>query len=213
MQKLLAVAVAGLLCVPAAVAAQSPTLLFKAGPTFADLSVEGDGDLDRRTALTFGGFVRLPLTDVVSLETGVSWVQKGAEGEGEEGVENIALELDYVEIPVLARFAIPSSGSVGANLFGGPTFAFEAGCQLDIEGDGANLTVDCEEFAEGFETSSFDLGIMVGGGLTVAVSERFSLLLDASYTHGLTDIEDSDEDEVKNRVFAVQAGVSFPLGR
>lgn len=203
-----------LLPAPASAQVRGRQLGFRAGVVVAHLSSDEIVDPESRTGFTFGAFLGLPLSSVVSLEPGLSYAQKGAKYSEDDF--SVTLQLDYVEIPFLLRFDLPSSGSVGAHVRAGPVVSLETSCSVKASAPQASLSFDCdanELDEDAIETKSLDLGALVGGGLTLAVASRVDLLLDVSYDFGLTDINDSGStNDVKNRALTVTVGVAFPIG-
>jgi hypothetical protein len=167
------------------------------GANFAKLDVSGDApEGDRRTGLVAGVFATLRLGDLVSIQPEALYSQKG-EKFTEESVD-VTLEVDYLDIPVLARFT--GGRRSGLVVFGGPSFGFKLRARSTFEVDGENQEEDL-----GDETKSFDLGFIAGAGIE---SERF--FLDGRYQWGLSDMNATeDETEIKNRVLSVVLGIRF----
>lgn len=218
----------GVIALGLAVFAAQPLLAqttfgFKAGASISDLSFDTDEvapDLESRVGILLGATVDVPLASGLWFQPGLSFVQKGAEitGEFEGGEEvTVALDLDYVEMPLLLKYVFPTTGSLGVHLFAGPALAFEVGCKVGLASEGIDVSIDCDQGEdEGFEvtTKSFDLGALVGGGVSVPMGGA-SLLFEASYNFGLANIADTDEgedDSVKNRALYLSAGIAFPMG-
>lgn len=186
----------------------------KGGITFADLSIDDaeDLDTDTRTGFNGGGFLEIPVGDVFAFQPGVYFTEKGTSFE-EDGAE-AEIRLNYVEIPVLGKFAVPTGGPVGIYFLGGPVVSFEAGCEVAVEGGGASLEVDCDEFDDGIDTKSTDFGVQVGAGIDFDISDGVALLLDGTYTFGLVNIDESPgAGDVKNRALSIDVGIRVPLGR
>lgn len=186
---------------------------FRGGLTRTDLSVETDDtnvEFGSKTGIVLGGFVQFPMGESLGLQTGLNYTQKGSEFTDEDGTAD--LELDYFEVPLLAVYAIPSSGPFGVRLMGGPVVSLESSCEVSGEVEGVETTADCEDL--GIGTKSVDFGIQVGGGAIYDIQGVAALFLDVGYNFGLTNIDDDpDEGEsAKNRALLVSVGVDFPLG-
>ena len=144
-------------------------------------------------------------------------MSKGAKlsgGDFDEGVE-LDLRLDYLELPLLLVLPLRLESGASPYFFGGPTFAFETACELSAEGPGIEITFDCDE-GEDFDIEvlrkTTDIGIALGAGVDVPAGPG-SFLVEGRYTLGLTNIDDSeDDDAIKNRSAAVMIGYSFPIG-
>jgi hypothetical protein len=183
-----------------------------AGAGFRSASIAldpDDDDLDgSRTGTAFFGFVGIPVSESFRLQPGISLVQKGAK----DSEDDVTLELDYLEVPILGVFSLPSEGPVGVHFFAGPTIAFERKCSVTGEDEGISLDVDCE--ASGVETKSTDIGVALGAALSYATSETMNLFLAAGYGLGLSNVADGEDDDqtAKNRVFGIDVGLSFLVG-
>jgi len=190
---------------------------FGAGIRSSSISLDpDDGDFlqDSRSGVSFGGFVGIPISETFRIQPGLNYAQKGA-ADTEDGVD-VALELDYVEVPILGVFSVPSDGPVGLHLFGGPVLGFEVGCTLSGEQGGVSVDFDCDADDAGIDTKSFDLGVALGAAVSYATSETMSLFVSGQYGIGLTNIADDpdgeSDDTAKNRSFGVNVGVAFRLG-
>ena len=113
--------------------------------------------------------------------------------------------LTYVEIPVIGRYFFNKEGKVRPNIFIGPCFSFLTGVKNKI---GSNDPEENGSYKNDYNT--VDLGLTTGGGCNIRIHNETYLVLDARYTHGLTDVSKSDNN-VNNHNFALTAGVSFGL--
>jgi hypothetical protein len=195
------------LCALAALAAQPAAgqtrFGLRAGVNFAKLTgddVDSDA-LDSRTGLVAGGFMEAPFAEIVSLQLGAQYSQKGASAETLAG--DTKLELDYLEVPALLVVRVPGSGSTDIRLSLGPTLGFLISC----EGVAAiGFSADCED-----NMKKFDLGGLVGAGLSFGMGSGAALLIDGFYNFGFMTIDDSaNEDDVRTEVFGITAGIMFP---
>lgn len=192
----------------------------RAGATISDLSIDTEGvgpDLDSRSGLALGAYLDIPLSGGLYFQPGIGLAQKGAKlSDTVEGEEiSLGINLDYIEVPLLFRYAFPTSGSLGVHLLAGPALSFESGCGLAIEGEGVSIDIDCDQGAEeDFEvdTESFDFGAMFGGGITFPLG-GVTGTLEALYNLGLANIAGGEgEDTSKNRAFYLTAGIQIPIG-
>ncbi len=194
-----------------AVAAGQSTVGFRGGLSLASLGGDDAEDLDSRTGLSFGGFFNIPVSDVLGVQVGAGFVQKGA-SETELGVD-FDFELGYIEIPLLLTLSPPTSGNVGFTFSVGPAVGFNTGCTVSATDAGVTVEFDCDDPSIGLDLKSFELGAMVGAGLDIGLTESISLVLDGFYNFGFTKVDDTGvDDDVKNRAFSILAGVSFSVG-
>ena len=181
---------------------QSAAVGVKAGINFANLNFEGDGatvNLDQRKGVVGGLFVIWPADGRLGLQTEVLYSQKGAQME--EGGDSAKIKLDYIDVPVLARFSSPVSTGTSFHVFAGPSFGFRVSAKAESSFEDEDDSEDIEDDVE-----RFDFGLVAGAGLEIG---RF--LVDGRYTWGLSNINkvESDDVKIKNRVFSVMAGIRF----
>ena len=153
----------------------------KAGPNFANL--EGDLNSENITSFHAGALVELNLIGSFSLQPELLYSSQGSKVEGSDD-----FNLDYLSIPVLAKFYIlPNRLSLEA----GPQFSF-------LLNDGTP-----EEIADDFKAESFDFAALGGIGLNITDN----IFAQARYVLGLT--EASKDAEVTNRVIQLSVGLKF----
>lgn len=202
----------------------------KAGATYATFSAYsiegGEAQLDYRTSFYGGATVELQLSETFSLQSGLSYVGKGAKGNFEEvvfesdipgldlslsGAANI--KLNYLELPLNALVSLPSGDG---NFFfgGGPYYAYgmNAGSTLSFKINGEE--VDPSEYEE--EPIRFGEGGLTrtdyGVNLVLGYQLYSGLRIEAGYGLGLkTILQDPDNPDikVKNRHFSLGLGFSF----
>jgi hypothetical protein len=194
--------------------AQSPTIGFKLGPSFSTVSSEEDEGQQTLTKFTGGGFIRFDMGRF-GLQPELMYVTKGTKfSDIEEGMPFEAeMRLDYIEIPVLFVLPFGTGAGIAPHIYAGPAFAFESGCSIGFSAGGFDGSVNCVDDVEFIgERNKFDVGAMVGGGISVPMGPG-ALLLEGRYNFGLMNlIKDSDET-VRNRSGAVLVGYSIPIGR
>ena len=197
----IAIAVALVLALfPSRAAAQEPLAIgVKGGLNIASAAVSTQGfnvSPDSRPGVVVGAFMGADFHESFGMQVEGLYVQKGATL-NQFGLD-IDLRLDYIEIPILARANIRANEDTRLHFLAGPAFAFTVDKSFDIA-----------DLGFGFDTvemRSWDAGIAVGG----AVSFR-RLMVDARYTFGLVNVNDTAEEflEVKNRAFALTVGWRF----
>ena len=192
-----------LMALPTMVAGQR-TITLRGGLSIASLGGDDAADVDSRNGLNIGAFFDLPMSDVLGVQLGAAYVQKGGV-DTEAGVES-ELKLNYVELPLLLTISPAAGGNVGFDFFVGPVFSFNTNCEVA----NATQTFQCSNPLVGLDAKSNEWGAMVGAGLDYGISESVSLVLDVFYNYGFTKIDNSGVDDVKNRSFSIVAGVSFP---
>jgi hypothetical protein len=202
----LAIGCAVLSCSPISLSSQI-SLGFQGKLTRATI-VGPDVDYDFRKGWGLGAFLKLPVSDMLSIQPEILYLQKGAYSSWPFG--DLMIALDYVEIPLLLRINVPVEGTVAPYFLVGPALGFKGGCEITAELNGDEEKLDCDE--TGFEVKSVDFGGVVGAGLSFGAGPG-SFHLGARYNYGLISLDDSEEDwDLGNRAFSFLAGYSFPIG-
>ncbi len=201
--------------VPAAARAQEVTLGVKGGLNVASLSVDDPADpdfgFDSQTDFLVGAFAQFGIGSVFALQPEVLYSRRGANSQDEDPATK--LNLDYVEIPLLLVARLGSRESpIYPILYTGPSVAFETRCRVT----GAGESFDCDDpLLDGaLQTAKTDFGLVFGGGFEILYS-RLTVQLDARYTLGLTNLnetEDAAEVSAKNRTWSFMLGFGIPLG-
>ena len=205
-----------------AVPASAQTIGFKVGPTWSNIDAEGDDDgLNRLQSIGGGGFLRFGMMGL-AMQAEVLAVTKGSSQDIEDidgnDIGDAELKLDYIEVPLLARFSMGSTMPFSPYIMVGPSFAFNYGCSLGGDSDDEEVEVDdidCDSEDLGlaaFEVKSLDIGATGVLGFEFKAGPG-AILVEGRYTHGFMNIVDTDEDggDSKNRQFGVMAGYSFTL--
>ncbi|THD31249.1 MAG: PorT family protein [Flavobacterium johnsoniae] len=173
--------VAAILIIAGATNADAQLLKFgiKGGVNFANFNGGADGiDYSSRTGFHAGAVAEVKLFQNFSLQPELLYTSQGADVKGFGD-----FNLDYVSVPVLAKFYLISEK---LSLEVGPQFSFLI-----------------DEAKNEFENKSFDFA--AAGGLGLNITDNF--FAQARYTIGLSEV--SKEAEVKNAVFQLSLGYFF----
>ena len=185
-------------------AAAQTTFGVRAGLNVADVSntfedVDDFGvDAQPRLGFVGGVFAEVPLSPSFAVRPEVLYSQKGARAEFNDSDGDLTLKIDYLEIPVLARFGVPVSPTLGLGLLVGPAVAFKLNESIDGFDDRDEDVVD-----------AVDYGVVAGA--EVGSGQFF---VDLRYTFGLASVAaelDESEDTPRNGVFSVSG--TFKFGR
>jgi hypothetical protein len=149
-------------------------------------------DTKGKVGLDLGILCTIPIGGgFFALQPELHWVQKGYKVPNTVSGAETTINLDYFEIPVLAR--INFGGSLKIFAFAGPSFGF----LLDGSYDPAN-GLDPTDYLESTETSG-----VVGLGVGIGTFE-----VDLRYIAGLTDVSSTEDfKNAKNSSFG--AGISL----
>lgn len=179
----------------------------RGGVTVAGAETEGtafNGDTGTQTGYLLGLIGSVDISSWFALQTEAWYSKKGfSEGDG-----SAALDLTYVEIPVLAvaKLGLPLS----PRLFAGPVLGLESGCEVTFEGE----TRNCDDAAQGApRTKGADSGIIFGAGLGFDFGPGM-LTGDIWYNYGLTDISErtTEVEAIKTRTWYFSAAYMMTLG-
>lgn len=170
-----------------------------------------DGMISTKNTTGFfaGAYTAIPIADMISIEPGLYYSQKGYELDGKlnlKGAEFLGanakakLQSQYVDIPVLLKANI-----YGLQLFAGPQFSYLAKADLKTTAGvlGINLlnsTINA--------TSQFNRwdAALVGG---IGYSFGNGLNITASYDYGLSKVDANKSIGSYNNVIKVGVGVNF----
>ena len=143
-----------------------------------------DGNGDAKVGLAAGAELGYQLNESFAVTAGAIYSMQGAKSEG------VKLNLDYINIPILANYYITKGLAVKAGIQ--PAFKVKSEAKADV------VSVDMDGF------KSFDLSIPVG--LSYEVSD---FVIDARYNWGMTKVLEGFDS--KNTVFQFTVGYKFAL--
>jgi hypothetical protein len=200
--------VAALVVVFAAAAAEGQTVVTggaKGGITYATLpefSSAAEVDTGYRPGVLAGGFAAIEFGRVYAFQPEFLYAMKGVHIHPSDQSIQGAIELSYVEIPLLFRVSPKTKGRVGVDLFAGPALAFRLSAKATSDGSQTSNTEDLKDDVKGT-----DVGLVVGGGVHIG-----KVSIEARWTEGLVNILSRPVDgdpEMKNRSFAILVGYKF----
>ncbi|MFP5439822.1 MAG: porin family protein [Bacteroidia bacterium] len=176
----------------------SPSFGVKGGVNFATINGSDFDSPDSRTSFHVGVFGEFPIApDLFSIQVEALYSGQGFETDVDGGIfggsGKVEYQLDYINVPVLAKFYIVK----GLSLEAGPQFSFKVNEEIDANPNANSGDLDLNE------AKDFEFG--VSGGLSFETP--LGIFATARYNQGLTDIiEDRD---VKNSVFQLGVGFKF----
>lgn len=166
----------------------------KGGVNFSNFAGDGfasfEEDSNARTAYHLGLLAEIPLSDRFSLQPEVLYSAQGFDITQIDDNPDVEFRLDYVTVPVLAKFYVTD----GLSLVAGPQFGFLA--ESEIKSENSEIELDSENF------NNFDMAVGLG-----AEYKFNKFFLYGRYNAGLTDIYENEDIEAKNSV--IQAGIGF----
>lgn len=179
----------------------------RAGGAFMTIGGDtGDQDPGTRTGFLVGGYALLNLSGPIAIQPEILFVQKGSSNEQSfQGTTfTSTTKLDYIEVPVLAKYQISGGSGFSPSIFAGPAVGFNANAERTTEGRGQSETEDISDGVSGTE-----FGLYFGAGADIGFGAG-SVSIDARYNLGLSNIADTDGDfSQNNQGFMITAGFAF----
>ncbi len=184
----------------------------RAGLNFTNIDVETDGatvSFDAQTNLMFGAFFDLPLAgNAIVLSPEVSYVGRGYGFELDFFGSNIStsVNLNYLDVGLLAKIMIASEESLGIYVGAGPIYSYALSGESDV--DGSTTTIEFDD-NDGFNRSN--IGLAGVAGLTF--SRIF--FVEGRYMVSLNSLNEEDptfQGESKWSSIGVNGGVRIPFG-
>lgn len=163
----------------------------KAGLNLASLG--GDAEVDSRTSFHIGGLAEIKVSEKFSVQPELLYSAQGAVAEGNS---DIVTQLDYINLPVFAKFYVAE----GLSLEGGPQVGFAINRNVDADGE----DVDADDAYK-----PIDFGVGIGASYKLEQGLFFS----ARYNLGLSNILEEEvfgpDAEAFNNVIQFSVGYSF----
>ncbi|NJY63226.1 PorT family protein [Salinimicrobium sp. CDJ15-81-2] len=169
----------------------------KGGVNISTVTGDDFDSPEERTSFNVGLLAEIPLTQRFSLQPEVYYSGQGFDAAeiDQDNVfdtdENVEFQLDYINVPILAKFYLVD----GLSLQAGPSFNFKVNEEIDYQPTNNAGDRDFDEVKD-FE---------FGGAVGVEYKFNNGFLIQARYNHGFTEL--AENTDAYNSVF--QAGVGF----
>ena len=171
--------------------------------------------------MSVGLAATIPASEHIGVQLGVAYAQKGGRLSGLDNRQLVTVDmtLDYFEFTLLAVPTLPLSSLERSSVrfFAGPTLASRVSCDFEASGwFGAEQVAaagSCDAGEDEIE-AAMDLGVALGGGIAVGVTDRADVNVDLLYTLGLIPIGGGDRysSGPRHRVLTLRAGMAVPIG-
>lgn len=176
---------------------------FKAGLNMASQSLSLSKGVTR---LDLGGFVTIPVSQSVTLQPEALYSMKGSKIQ--TSGTSFTYKLDYLDFPLLVKYAFPTSVSARPFVFAGPSLGILISAKGVYKYGGDDMKGSIKPLYK-----SADLGLVFGGGLNLSRS----MSVDARYVMGLSNIASSLWEEagappgfsIKNSAVSLMVGCSL----
>jgi hypothetical protein len=161
---------------------------------------------EARRGLAAGAWLEYAVSEKVSLQPELLYVGKGIRYEDTDYERTLAF--DYLDIPLLVKYAVARGERARVCLLGGPVVSYLLSARNEISTPGLTDEVDWADMV-----AELDVGLAVGVGFDLDVGGRV-LTLDLRRALGLTswtgdDLEDAlgkDGVQVRNQGWLLAAG-------
>lgn len=154
-----------------------------------------EDDADYKAGFVGGLELEYHVSPLIGISGGLLYSMQGCKA---KDVDDFKINLDYINIPILANFYVAK----GFALKAGIQPAFNVSNKVKYQG----ISVDYDKYApKGAKIKTFDFAIPVG-----ASYEYQNFVLDARYNIGVTKVADID-DAGCNSVFQLTLGYKFSL--
>lgn len=175
-------------------ASAQTTFLLKGGLNTAYFSGEDAAGTDPSLGATGGVGLRFDVTPSLGVQVEALYSQEGAEDPSGPGT----YQLDYLDVPITVRAALPLSRYADAGLYAGPQIGIPLRSEFDFDGGGSS-DVDLKT----------DIGLTLGADYWSG-----PIGIDLRYTTGLTDAFQDDGTldvplDIRNQAFTVSLGYRF----
>ncbi len=162
----------------------------KGGLNLSTLTLEGV-ETSGKAGAVVGGFIHFPLVAGLRVQVEGLFTQRRITFE-----ENVRDDVDFFELPVLARYRVFTVGGRPVHVLGGGVIGFRLAAHEVFGGE----SVDVKEAYE-----AIDLGAAIGG--EVAVTRHWRV--DVRYVFGLSNAFDIPGIDAKFRALQITAGYGF----
>jgi hypothetical protein len=180
----------------------------KAGVNFASVGGDDTDDLDGRTSFHFGGVAEIVISDKFSVQPELVYSAQGAKASFEEDSfkEEVTTKLDYLNIPIMAKYYVAEGFSIEA----GPQIGILMKAEAEFDFTDSEFPEDNESGTEDLKdgTSGIDFGFGIGAGYKMDSGLNFALRYNLGLSN-INDFEGSDDFSNNNNVLQVSVGYMF----
>lgn len=171
----------------------------------AGLNISNVSDIDdskSKTGFHVGAVAEIFINEKFSIQPELLYSTQGAKASQKETFMGqtfkleSTLKLDYINIPIMAKYYIIDGLSVQA----GPQIGFLVKAETKDKFQGESETTNVKS-----ETQKVDFGLNFGAGYELPMG----LFFDARYNLGLTKINKEGDNSLKNGVFQISVGYKF----
>jgi hypothetical protein len=184
---------------------------------------------DALAGAALGAFVRHQTWEHVGIQMEVNYSQQGGDGSITGTVQmdfpgnvrytgdingTLRVRMDYIEVPLLLVYALPSEDRVGLTAYIGPAVGYNSRAEAQLTGevrvrlpDGSNRISNYDErIPVGGGVERWQLAGVVGAMLEFEMTSSI-IQVDGRYTFGVTTVDKSGASDIYNHTFTI--GMAF----
>ena len=198
----------------------TPRVGIIAGANRATISGGYSPRVSTRTGFAGGLMAVLPVALRFAIQPELMFTMTGANSDS--GGVSATAKINYVEVPILARFQIPTPSSLKPFIYGGPGVAYRTSCMIEahyaigaVFGFDGDYTVSCDELARqgqraspGVKYRRTDFDGIIGGGLVFDIGGR-TTTVGVRYDVGFVNF--FNRNGSKNRVLSFMGTLEWPF--
>lgn len=163
-----------------------------------------------KTGFFAGGFVEIPIGNMVSIQPTVTYSQKGYAIKGDYSITKInfigvnasaKVNSQYIDVPLVLKI----QPAKGLEIFAGPQASFLVKSEMKINAGALGFSFFKKTIDITDQFNKIDLGLT--GGIGYSFDNGF--LISASYDHGLSKLDKNENFNAYNQAFKVGVGYKF----
>lgn len=164
-------------------------------------SLSGPTNTKALPGLTLGAFANYSVNENVGIGAKFMYSQLGTDYKNVDYINR----LHYLQMPITAIYYFGEGGDkFRPKIYGGPYVGTLLSATLK---DGTKIT----ESNGGIVYKKLDFGAVIGAGFNYRIQDRTWLNVDAGFSQGFADVNESPTAKYKNQAFGLNVGVSFPI--
>jgi hypothetical protein len=217
--------------------ASAQTIVPRLGVTLSTVKADSDEDSEIKSTIgfTIGAGFNIPVSEMFSVQPELNFIKKGfkveesysedLDGYAYSEESNIETTLNYIELPVLAKFSFGTDTkfffvagpSLGFGLGGKAKMDYKYSETINSQTESESFSLDAKvkfgdepddaEEDELYLDNNIDFGAQLGVGVLI----KNRIAIEARYGLGLSSL--IDDEDVMNRVFQFSVAVPISLGK
>lgn len=201
----LSLSLAALMFLSVGLCAQA-TFGIRAGVNIATQNYDTDGldvSFDSKIGLDIAVLVELGITEQFAIQPELHYIQKGYKVDDFFGFgEEATFTVNYLDLPILGKLTFGESVKFNALL--GPSFGFALSGKTEVGDESEDLDFDEDD---GYQR--FELGLVIGAGVSLPMGDVSSIFFDVRYILGVSNLyDDVDDEDIK----ATNRGLNIGIG-